>query len=301
MNVTAIARSPEFKYMRKEWSEEMVDSIIVHLDMTTMGLREIGGFWKFKNLRELNISCNFIAKLGKIEWPPLLEVLYMNGNKIEEIVNVPRKLVILGIAYNQITKICEMPSSLKILDIRGNLISEVRELMKCPVDLLSLKCEENPIELIANIGIVLQNRYINGKINNKKYEIISESIDRAQDITTFVVKIQVAIECKLAEYVKMNKITTGSITISIPEIDSKCLIDVKNMVALQKKKENSILLEIVVPLSKLSIAFAIFKKARPTIVRLSFGTKATSTEASFSDELLLSVDNNFELKLKLQN
>eukprot|EP00835_Amoeboradix_gromovi_P002284 NODE_126_length_18761_cov_0.476262.p4 type:complete len:294 gc:universal NODE_126_length_18761_cov_0.476262:12699-11818(-) len=285
------ATSPEFKYLKNEWSEEMMSMFILHLDMSDLNLQDIQ-LKNYGNLRELNLSCNFLSELD-IKWPSKLQILYLNGNNLRHMKNVPDQIQILGIAYNKIDRLCKMPESLKILDIRGNCISDINEFNMVPAGIVILHCKENPIELVTNIYCILQNKFLNAKINNKTYERLDFKLVEAS------VTISVKFESNLSDYIKSNKIMDGTMNLSIFAIPLDFDLDVKSMVSLQKKKDSVSACLISVPLKSLNKAYEILKISKLLDIEITIGSKKLKRSLDIHSGLATEFDTGLSMKLTI--
>ena len=282
--------STQFKYLKTEWSEDMMDMFIIDLDMSELNFSDIK-LKSYGNLRELNLSNNFISHLN-IQWPPLLQILYLNGNNITQILSIPPQIVVLGLSFNNISNLCNMPESLRILDVRGNNIALLQQFDKCPQSLLTLYCTENPIELIDNFQGHLQKRFMKAKINKMTHEI-------SNGAENILLNVQITLLSKMAEYLKISKSAATFISFKANGLEDFS-ISIKECIAIQKKKENSIIVKVSVLMQSLQQVYKMIKLDDAFELTVSLGKMIVLCgHANLLKDVEIVLDQGLSLKLRL--
>jgi Leucine-rich repeat (LRR) protein len=98
------------------------------------------------NLKKLYMSGNTLTKIYNL--PNQLQEFTCSSNKINILENLPSTLVLLYCASNNIKKIQNLPSSLNFLDLTDNKISKLENL---PINLQKLYISKNKITVIENL------------------------------------------------------------------------------------------------------------------------------------------------------
>eukprot|EP00834_Sanchytrium_tribonematis_P003577 NODE_142_length_15935_cov_1.439126.p7 type:complete len:286 gc:universal NODE_142_length_15935_cov_1.439126:2861-2004(-) len=277
--------SPQFRYLKKEWTEEMKNQFIVTLDMSNLNL-DIVNIAKYSNLKELNLCCNLLSKID-IEWPQNLEILMLNGNYISRIErSLPPNLVVLGLAYNEFTEVPVITTleKLKYLDIRGNNLSSLDTIL-LPQGIISLNCSENPISLIFDYESILQQKNEKLRINSK--------ITIAKNIPIQVICFTLKIEGKFLEFIKSIPSSSPTIKLHGDGLQLDLDLDIKEIGFGIKKKQSEFTLRS--PSSKDSLVSLYRIVKYYSVIKLLIGT--LEYQCRFNEFISLNPDSSILIKI----
>lgn len=185
--------------------DTMKISNIDTLDLSYLGIENIEGLQYFKKVTHLYLGGNKIKKLENL--PPNLKKLYCINNEIEEISDLPKSLKYLLAGHNNIRIIKNLPDSLIELRIDYNLLT------KLPVfnnNLWYLNYANNPI-IIDSLTPPFQNVSCTEYLQNclpielVKWKILNATIN---DTVSQVIGLKIRIDSRYSWDWGRGSITT---------------------------------------------------------------------------------------------